>query len=46
MRPEIAKELANLDISMDGIVLRRSLQSGISYAETLASPSQRSGNTQ
>jgi methyl-accepting chemotaxis protein len=45
MRPEIAKELANLDISMDGIVLRRSLQSGISYAETLASPSQRSGNT-
>ena len=37
MRPEIAKELANLDIRMDGIVLRRSLQSGISYAETLAS---------
>lgn len=46
MRPEIAKELANLDIRMDGIVLRRSLQSGISYAETLASPSRRSGNTQ
>jgi anti-anti-sigma regulatory factor/HAMP domain-containing protein len=46
MRPEIAKELADLDIRMDGVVMRRSLQSGISYAETLASRSYRPGNTQ
>ena len=46
MRPEIAKELADLDIRMDGVVIRRSLQSGISYAETIASRSHRSGNTQ
>ena len=46
MRPEIAKELADLDIRMDGVVIRRSLQSGISYAETLASRSYRPGNTQ
>lgn len=44
MRPEIAKELADLDIRMDGIVIRRSLQSGISYAETVASRPLRSRN--
>jgi methyl-accepting chemotaxis protein len=44
MRPEIAKRLAELDIRLDGVILRRSLQSGILVAETLASSSHRSSN--